>query len=412
MTDHNDNKIGLDNREEATPGGRNPQPAAPMEESALARSEPSSADPAGMNQAAAVARELPGSNPFAEMVGEVPLEAELHELAARNSGVQINETYQIQTDTPAGGFLPTPTGSQTSQDPLACIGMSVKIARTIEARGVPTGEASTTGEGDTPMQTVITHRDALGVIINVLDGLPGKNLSEPPGGVEADDLYDVNTNFAAGLLKDGGEEALAQLMEAYNPTSDFPLDVPALELDFNQFELDETGSGPETKSGPEEESGEPAIIAKPTGLATLPAPAETGAVETEVKTLSCRPESPEREDEIRIANVGTFWRESGQPVWLRAYPYIKSEPVPVSRKRPQAYRGQDHYNPIWTYVRGTRRDRLRALVKQWNDAGSPTEERDPASRERGGLYRNSSLGLGRSAWERITTGWRNVTGSS
>ncbi len=158
MTDHNDNKIGLDNREEATPGGRNPQPATPMEESALAGSETSSADPARTNQAVAIAGELPRSNPFAEMVGEVPLEAELHELAARNSGVQINETYQIQTATPTGGFLPAPAGSQTPHDPLACIGMSVKITRTIEAKGVPTGGASTTGEGDTPTQTVITHR--------------------------------------------------------------------------------------------------------------------------------------------------------------------------------------------------------------------------------------------------------------
>ncbi len=232
MTDHNDNKIGLDNKEEATPGGRNPQP---MEENALAGSETSSADPARTDQAVAVAGELPGSNPFAEMVGEVPLEAELRELAARNNGVQINETYQIQTDTPARGFLFAPMGSQTFQDPLACIGMSVKVTRTIEARGVPTGEASTTGEGDTLTQTVITHRNAQGVIVDVLDGLPGKNLPEPPGGVEVDDLYEVNTDFAADLLKHGREEALAQLMETYNPTSDFPLDVPALELDFNQF---------------------------------------------------------------------------------------------------------------------------------------------------------------------------------
>ncbi len=314
------------------------------------------------------------------MVGEVPLEAELHELATRNSVVQINETYQIQTATPTGGFLPVPTGSQTSQDPLACIGMSVKITRLIEAKGV-------TGEGDTPTQTVITHRDAQGVVIDILDSLPGKNLSEPPGGVEADDLYDVNTNFAVGLLKDGGEEALAQLMEAYNPTLDFPLDVPALELDFNQFELDETSSGPEMRSGPEEESGEPATVAEPAGSATLPASAETGAVEMEVKTLFRRPEPPEREDEIRIPNVGTFQCENGQPVWLRAYSYIKPEPVPASCKWPQAYRGQDHYNPVWTYVRGTRRDWLRALVKQWNDVGSPTEADRPTSEFKIRLYK-------------------------
>ncbi len=217
-----------------------------MEENAPAGSETSSADPTGTDQAVADAGELPGANPFAEMVGEVPLEAELRESAARNSGVQINETYQIQTDTPAGGFLSAPTGYQTFQDPLACIGMSVKVTCTIEATGVPTGEASMTGEGDTPTQTVITHRNAQGMIVNVLDGLPGKNLPEPPGGVETDDLYRINTEFAADLLGDGGKEALAQLMETYHPTLDSPLDVPTLELDFNQFELDETRSGPET----------------------------------------------------------------------------------------------------------------------------------------------------------------------
>ncbi len=55
MTDHNDNKIGLDDNEETAPGGCNPQPAAPMEEGAPAGSENSSADPAGMDQAVAVA---------------------------------------------------------------------------------------------------------------------------------------------------------------------------------------------------------------------------------------------------------------------------------------------------------------------------------------------------------------------
>ena len=112
-----------------------------MEESALAGSEVSPMDPAGTDQAVAIAGELLESNPFAEMVGEVPLEAELRELAARDSGVQINETYQIRTATPAGGFLPAAAGSQTFQDPLACIGMAVKVTHTIEATGVPTGEA-------------------------------------------------------------------------------------------------------------------------------------------------------------------------------------------------------------------------------------------------------------------------------
>ncbi len=328
MTDHNANKIGLDGSEEATPGERNLQPAAPMEENALAGSEVPSTDPAGIDQAVAVAVELPGSNPFAKMVGEVPLKAELRELATRNSRVQINETYQSQTATPAGGFLPAPTGSQTFQDLLACIGMSVKVTHTIEATGVPTGEVSTTGEESASTQTVMTHPDAQGVIVDVLDGRPGKSLPEPPGGTDVDDLYKVNTGFTADLLKDGGDEAISQLMETYHLTSD----IPMMELDFNQLEMDETGSGPEAMSGPEEEPGEPVTTAASAGSTTPPAPAKTGTVEEEAKTLSCRPEPREREDEIRILNVGAFRRETGQPIWLRAYPYTKPEPVPASRK--------------------------------------------------------------------------------
>ena len=53
---------------------------------------------------------------------------------------------------------------------------------------------------------MITHRDAQGVIIDILDGMPGKNLPEPPGGTEVDDLYRVNTGFAADLLRDAAED--------------------------------------------------------------------------------------------------------------------------------------------------------------------------------------------------------------
>ncbi len=332
MTDHNDNKIGLDDQEASTPEGRNPQLAAPIEGNAPAGSETSSVYPAGTDQAVAIAGELPGANPFAEMVGEVPLEAELRELAARNSGIQINETYQIETDTPSGCSLAAQAGSQRLRDPLACIGMSVRVTRMIEATGVPTGEACTTDERGTLTRTIVTHRDAQGVIIDVLDNLPGTNPPGPPGVVETDDLYEINTDFAADLLKDGGDEALAQLMETYHPASDSPSDIPAIELDFNQFELDETGSGPETRSGPEEESGEPATVTAATESAVLPDQAEAGATKAEVETSSCQPGPPEEEDWIGIPNVGRFQRESGQPVWLRAYPYVRPKPVPSSRK--------------------------------------------------------------------------------
>ncbi len=133
------------------------------------------------------------------------------------------------------------------------------VTRTLAARGVPTSEVFAADRGDTPTQTVITHRDAQGMIISVLNDSPLRNPPEPAGVVERCHLYEINTVFAADLLKDGGDEALAQLMETYHPVSGSPLDIPAIELDLNQFEVDESGSSPETRSGPEEEPGEPPL---------------------------------------------------------------------------------------------------------------------------------------------------------
>ncbi len=130
------------------------------------------------------------------------------------------------------------------------------------------------------------------------------------------------------------------------------------------------------------------MVTATAGSATPPDPAEAGATKAGVEASSRRPGPLEEEDRTGITkNVGLFQSENGQPVWLRAYPYVRPKPSPLSRKRPQAYRGQDHYNPVWTYVRGTRRDRLRALVKLWKDAGSPTEDDRPTSEFEIRLYR-------------------------
>ena len=209
----------MEGQEGSTPDGPNPRPAAPTEGGAPAGSETLPADPPGAPEARAVAGGLAMPNPFADVVGEVRLEAELRELAAHNSGVQLTETYQIHTDTPAGCSLAAPMGSQEPEDPLACIGMSVWVTRTIEAKGVPTGEVSTTDGRGTQTQTIITHRDAQGVVIGVLNDSPLQNPSRPPGAVGRDDLYEINTDFAADLLKDGGEETIPQLMDTRNPTT-------------------------------------------------------------------------------------------------------------------------------------------------------------------------------------------------
>ncbi len=114
-------------------------------------------------------------------------------------------------------------------------------------------------------------------------------------------IYKVNTGFATGLLKDGGDEAISPLMKTYHLTSD----VPMMELDFKQVELDETGSGPEAMSDPEEEPGEPVATAASTESTTPPATAKARTVEAEVKTSSHRPEPREREDEIKIPRANS-----------------------------------------------------------------------------------------------------------
>ncbi len=264
----------------------------------------------GLTKQGAIAVGLPGPNPFAEIVGEVPLETELCELAAHNRGVQLTDTYQIHTDTPAGGSLAVPTRFQEPEDPLPYIRMSVRLMRMIEAKGVPTGEASTADGRGPPKQTIITHRDTEGVIISILDDSSRPTLPEPPGAVGGDELYEINTDFAADLLKDGGEETIAQLMETYHPASDSPLDIPTIELDFNQFELDESGSGPETRSGPGEEPGEPAIVTEAAKLTTQPSAPKAGATEEGDGSCSDQPGPQAKEDETKIPGVGLFQHDS------------------------------------------------------------------------------------------------------
>ncbi len=94
------------------------------------------------------------------------------------------------------------------------------------------------------------------MIISVLNNSPPQEPPEPPKPVEEEDLYGINTDFTADLLQNGGEEALAQLVETYHPALGSPLDAPAIELDYNQFELDESGSGQEVGPGPKEELNE------------------------------------------------------------------------------------------------------------------------------------------------------------
>ncbi len=269
MTGHNANKIDLEDQEESTPDGRDLLPEATSTEGNVPAGSGTPdhefPDPPDDNEAMAVLSGMPVPNPFDDTLGVTPLEDELRDLAARDSGVQLTETYQIRVGTPAPPPLTAPAGSQEQEDRLACIGMAVRVTRTIEANRVPTSEAPAIEMGHTPTQTITTHREARGVIVGVLDNPPLDDPPEPSEPLEGDDLYEIDTDFTADLLRDGGGEALAQLVETYDPTSGSPLDfqdVPVIELDCNQLELNESGSGQEPESWPEEESSELTLEAR------------------------------------------------------------------------------------------------------------------------------------------------------
>ncbi len=78
-------------------------------------------------------------------------------------------------------------------------------------------------------------------MVNVLDSTPGQQPSESEG----DGLYEINMDFVGNLLRDGGGEALAELVKSYSPSLSSPpefQDAPELELDYNQLDLEEDNS--------------------------------------------------------------------------------------------------------------------------------------------------------------------------
>ncbi len=240
MTDHNANKIDLEDPEKSTPDGRDPLPEATSTEGSVPeRSGTLCPDLPYDDETTAISSGMPIPNPFDDAAGATPLEDELRDLAAHDSGVQLTETYRVCVGTPSPLPLAASAGSQEREDRLACIGMAVRVTRTIEMTGVPASEAPAIDMGHTPTQTITTHQEARGVIVGVLDNSP---VDEPPQSsepLEGDDLYEINTEFTVDLLRDGGGEALAQLVETYKPTSGSPLDfqdVPAIELDCNQLD--------------------------------------------------------------------------------------------------------------------------------------------------------------------------------
>ncbi len=212
-------------------------------------------------------------------------------------------------------------------------------------------------------------KDALAELeqIELDDGL----LDLVPG--EVDDFEGINLDFAATLLEDGGEEVAQNIAETYNPEAEKVApgqDYPELELGVNGLSLGDSDSDSEEPPKKEEV---PAETLKPT---TMPAGKSTSTlndVEMEEKgePLHDQPGLRIEERKIEIKDIGLFRRRTGQPVWLRAYPWIEHPAVPSVRGKPQAYTGQDHHDPTGLYPRSTRNERQQARKAERGAADNP-----------------------------------------
>ncbi len=176
---------------------------------------------------------------------------------------------------------------------------------------------------------------------------------------EVDDFAGVNMDFAAALLEDDGEEIAQHIAETYNPGAEKAhpgQDYPELEIGVDGLNLGDSDSDPEE---PPKEEDTPAVPAAPAGTpAREPAPV-SGEVEMEERgePLHDQPGLQAKEKRIQIRDFGLFRRRTGQPVWLRAYPWVRHAAVPSVPGKPQVYTGQDHHDPTGLYPRSTCKER-------------------------------------------------------
>ncbi len=323
MTDQNENKIDVRAHEGFLADSLETAPStAPLIGSTLSERDPHQHP--NNDVATTTASGMPASNPFEDVAKSAPLEADLHNLVARNHGVQLMEIHQVHMGTPTPLLLATRTGLQEQEDQLAHIGMVVRVTHTVETTGMPVVGSSIMAMGPSSTQTVTTHQEASGVVVGVLDNFPS---DQPPEEPEEKDLFMINTEFVGDLLRDGGGEALAELVKTYTPmlgsSPDFP-DAPEIEVDLeklDQLDLEKDDSN-------QEGVGDELTDAKKSELAESPDRDEMGE---QGEPLPRQPGLRAWEQEIEIQNVGVFWQDSGQPIQLRAYPYVKPEPPPLSR---------------------------------------------------------------------------------
>ncbi len=204
---------------------------------------------------------------------------------------------------------------------------------------------------------------------SILNLMPGK----------ADHFEGVNLDFAAALLEDGREEIAQHIAETYNPdTEKVPpgQDYPELELAVDGLNLGESDSDSEE---PPKQKDAPAGLTRDADTPASKPVSTPDDIEMEEKgePLHDQPGLQIEEKKIQIKDIGLFRRRTGQPVWLRAYPWVKKYPaVPSIRGKPQAYTGQDHHDPTGLYPRSTHKERQQARETERRAASQDID--DPA----------------------------------
>ncbi len=148
-------------------------------------------------------------------------------------------------------------------------------------------------------------------------------------------------DFAAALLEDDGEEIAQHIAETYNTEAEKVQpgqDYPELEIGVDGLNLGDSDSDPEE---PPWQESTPAAPTAPAGTpAREPAPvSEEVEMEEKGEPLHHQPGLQVDEKRIQIGDIGLFRRKTGQPVWLRAYPWVRHAAVPSVPGKLHVYTG-------------------------------------------------------------------------
>ncbi len=306
-----------------------------------------------------------GSNPTASVespanlldaVGKpAPLEDTLHQLAAQNPDVQLEEARHIQVEAAVRLPVAEPLGIDASLSDLDRIGMGVRITQTMRANGVPIKGKQPSTSGAPATQMVSTHQEVQGLLtcediedLDILDlGVDG-----------SEDFSDTDPELADELLGEDPEKMIGSWVTMCNQKAAVsPGDQthPDLESGFRSLDLNNKGA---------QAAGAATGVANASTATASPTMSGTQSVEKiylmdgQPKNIPAQPGLTLHQRTFEIEGVAVFRRHDGQPLHLNAYPPVVKLAVPPQEDPDQAYRGQDLVNPTAIRARHTRKERL------------------------------------------------------